>query len=462
MDTLKIKFLLPVYALIALFTVFCFDGVGDTGDSVMHYLFAKYAPWHPELFFDHWAKPMFVILSSPFAQFGMKGMKLFNVICLLGNLYFAVRVAEALKLKLAWAASIFIFFAPLCFTLTFSGLTEPLFAFWLTVFLFFEVVKQKHIIAALWVSFLPFVRSEGLIILIPVGLYYLLDKRFLALLLLGAGHVIMGLAGSFVYGTVFWVITKIPYTGSGSYGSGKLFHFVHQLFYVIGLPIYGLLLFGFISGLVKSDVRRNRAMFILIMGGFALFFAAHSLFWYFGLFHSFGLKRVMVAVIPLISLIALIGLNTLNDALNKIPKWQKGVVVFIVALTVIFPLLGTPSSIHWKKDLGKEPVQDVCEQVGTYFSKRGGIAGKFCYASPYLSETLNVDYFNPSQHVMPGDMDIKNLVPGDYLIWDFWFCPVEFGMTLERLQNEYGLSVVKEFVAKSDSDVRFVILTRSK
>ena len=55
--------ILFVYVVAAAFTIFYFNGTGDSGDSPMHYLFAKYAPKHPELYFDHWAKPLFVLLA---------------------------------------------------------------------------------------------------------------------------------------------------------------------------------------------------------------------------------------------------------------------------------------------------------------------------------------------------------------------------------------------------------------
>ncbi len=50
----------------------------DTGNSVVHYFFVRYAFENPVLFPDHWAKPFFTLPASPFAQFGFGGMKLFR------------------------------------------------------------------------------------------------------------------------------------------------------------------------------------------------------------------------------------------------------------------------------------------------------------------------------------------------------------------------------------------------
>ncbi|MDX5321819.1 MAG: hypothetical protein LPK45_11810, partial [Bacteroidota bacterium] len=49
-------------------------------DGVMHHLFARYVPQHPGNLLDHWAKPFYVLLSTPFAQLGFLGSLLFNVL----------------------------------------------------------------------------------------------------------------------------------------------------------------------------------------------------------------------------------------------------------------------------------------------------------------------------------------------------------------------------------------------
>ena len=84
----------------------------DTGDSVVHYFFARYAFGDPVLFLDHWAKPFFTLFASPFAQFGFGGMKLFNGLAGLLSAWFAYSIAKKLDLKFAWLAIILVLFAP--------------------------------------------------------------------------------------------------------------------------------------------------------------------------------------------------------------------------------------------------------------------------------------------------------------------------------------------------------------
>ena len=91
----------------------------DTGDSVVHYFFARYAFQNPMLFLDHWAKPFFTLLASPFAQFGFSGMKLFNGLAGLLSAWLAYCIARKLDLKFAWLAIIFVLFSPLHILLNF-------------------------------------------------------------------------------------------------------------------------------------------------------------------------------------------------------------------------------------------------------------------------------------------------------------------------------------------------------
>ena len=67
------KTIVALFFAIGCWVITYFNGTGDTGDSITHYFYAQYAPLHLELFFNHWAKPLYVLLASPFAQFGFIG-----------------------------------------------------------------------------------------------------------------------------------------------------------------------------------------------------------------------------------------------------------------------------------------------------------------------------------------------------------------------------------------------------
>ena len=56
-------------------------GILESGDGIQHYQIARYAWQHHELFLHSWGKPLFTLLSSPFAQLGIWGMTIFNALC---------------------------------------------------------------------------------------------------------------------------------------------------------------------------------------------------------------------------------------------------------------------------------------------------------------------------------------------------------------------------------------------
>ena len=52
-----------LFFLLCLFIAFSYEGTGDSGDSISHFLYAQYAFKHSENFFYQWAKPLFVLFA---------------------------------------------------------------------------------------------------------------------------------------------------------------------------------------------------------------------------------------------------------------------------------------------------------------------------------------------------------------------------------------------------------------
>jgi len=85
-------------------------------------------------------RPLFSILSSPFAQFGFYGIKVFNVILALMTMLLGFLTAKKLGYSSKLLAFVMIGFAPIYFITIFSALTEILagFVLILSVYLFFR------------------------------------------------------------------------------------------------------------------------------------------------------------------------------------------------------------------------------------------------------------------------------------------------------------------------------------
>jgi hypothetical protein len=454
-----IQILVGLYLLTGIVTIAYCDGTGDSGDSVLHYLFAKFAFTHPKLFFDHWAKPLFVLLSAPFAHFGFTGMKIFNLLVSTLSLVLTYKSIQALNLRNAILGPVLVVVAPLNFILTFSGLTEPLFALALIGSLYC-ILRKQLILASVIVSFIPFIRSEGLLFIGLFGIFFLLRRNWIPLIFLAAGHLFFACAGYSVHHDFLWVIRKIPYASMSSpYGNGELLHFFHQLYYVIGLPMTILFWTGFIFMVVQLIRRKQNLMkeenFIVLLG-FVVYFIFHSLAWKWGLFNSMGLKRVLIGVIPFIAIISLYGFTSLTE--NSFIRKKPGQVMKLILVTylLLFPVIPNPASINWKKDMMLGPDQMLSNRVATmmhYAGKR-----RYIFSHPYLSEALHLDHFDPTARLELNRNTLKQLKSRDIIIWENWFSVVEDGITREYLEKDNRLVKIREFNNKdNDSASTFVV-----
>jgi hypothetical protein len=434
-------FFLVLYAIVATCTIIFLDGTSDAGDSIHHYQFARYAPEHPELFFNHWAKPLYVLLACPFAQFGFVGTKVFNVLVALLTIFFTYRITETLGLKNTPLVIVMLLFSPLHYIITFSGLTEPLFALFCVIALYL-VLKYHFMAASIIISFLPFIRSEGLIILGVFGFYFLLKRQWKYLPLFLMGHIVYAIAGYFVYHDFLWVFNKIPYARlSSTYGNGTLLHFVESLIYAFGVPIYVLFWIGVIAIIVQSFKKRIQLEIqVLVFLLFFAFFIAHTLFWYLGIFNSMGLIRVFVGVMPISSIIALIGFNFITEEIFIIKHLPK--LIFqglILSYVLIFPFTINPAAINWKKDMCLSKDQELAKEVALLINQDSKSQHRFIFAHPYLAEALNIDWFNKNQHIDFMNDNLSHLQAGDIVIWENWFSVVEQGVVKTQLDQQPDL-----------------------
>jgi hypothetical protein len=449
--------LIIVYTIIAAFTIYYFDGTGDGGDSITHFLFAKYAPVHPELYFDHWAKPFFVLLASPFAQLGFTGIKIFNALLMLGSIIFTVLSARLLNYKYAWIAGLMLIVSPKVYILTFSGLTEPLFAFVL-IFSVWLCLRKKNILGAIMISFLPFVRSEGLIICAVFALYFLYRRQYKVVPLLLTGHLIYSVAGYFVYHNLLWVFTAIPYaTLKSIYGHGSLFHFLDQMTFVAGIPIYVFFYLGLVWFIYKVAKRQIQSTEVfLVLYPFITFFVAHSLFWYFGIFGSMGLSRVLVGVMPLACLIALNGFNMLTGFFKQ-TNLRLTIQFVFIAYLIIFPFSKNNTSVDFKRDMALDIPQQKAQILGKYLNKNYP-HNRLVSSYPYLFMVTQRDYFDLKARIDPNLQSIKTVVPNDVVVWDPWFC----SLSPQEIESTPGLEKKWQLKDREGNKSIFIVYQKIK
>ncbi len=430
---------LGVYAIIACFTIFYFDGTAGTGDTITHFLFAKYAFQYPIFYFDHWAKPIFTLLASPFAQFGFTGIKVFNAITTLFTLYFTYRCAVMLNIKQAFLPVIFCILMPSYYILTFSGLTEPLFALFLAVGTYF-LLKEKYLYAVLWVSFMPFVRSEGLIIILAFACFLLVKGKWKILPFFITGHAVYGLAGAAFHKDILWVIHKMPYrTLEHVYGKGSLFHFVDQLIYIVGLPVYGLIAISLVYYSLRLYKKQIDLKELFIPFTFFAFFVAHSLFWYFGIFASMGLKRVLIGIVPLMGIMAYHGYEFILHLLSKTSvKVQLFFKYGILLYAVIFPFTPNPAAINFKENMYLDASQQLAKKVAQDLQQKGLSSHKV------ISDNHYFEFLFPNFDILRAlsykDFTIQK---NDILIYD----PHYSRITKEHIEKTLGMKLIGRYTS---------------
>lgn len=449
----KIFYFFWILYTVALITVaICTDGTGGGGDSVLHFLYAKYAFLHPELFLNHWAKPLFTILSSPFTLVGFNGIKLFNVICSSAAVWFGYQIMEKWQISYRWAIAPIIFSSSLFMAVTLSGLTEPLSALILTSAIYFISIQQIKT-GLIVVSFMPFVRSEGLIILGVFFIYTCIKRHYKFVPLLFIGHIIFAVIGYSHYRDILWIFTKIPYANQVSiYGSGSWEHFIIQINFQTSPIIYTLFWIGSITLLLKLIISSKKITskegftehFWLVYGNFYAFLISHATFWALGIFNSMGLVRVFVSVMPLMVIICIDGLNVINSFYFK--KYNHFIVYLVVTVIIIIPFTEGKYKHDIPDDFLMSKEQTIIKDSIKPYLMNCWKDKTIVFTDPNVPFMLNLDPFDSSQCLWHHQIEKPNNLPDDrILVADVWFSKTEWGYPIDSILKDSGIILHAKF-----------------
>jgi hypothetical protein len=436
-DTKRLaQWLLLLGAAVSVCFVFITQNTYDTGDSIQHYLYARYAPQHPLNLLHSWAKPLFTLLAMGPAQFGYRGLLLFQCGLVAASAWLSYRVAQGLRVPYAGLAVLCCYAAPDYFHIQFSGLTEPLFGLLLVASVALAVRGRLAWSAAL-ASWLP---------LLGIWVVYLAwQKQWRLLPLLAVGYAVYSAIGAVVLGEPGWVFGRNAYPTVSSYGSGGLAGwstYVVGLLYLLGWVLAVLVVLG-IGQLLRRAMHRAawasplfQAELLLVYGCTAVFIAAHTLFWILGIFGSAGLTRVLAMLPPLLAVVALRGLSCLC-ALGRTPLAQQRIALATSVLAVAFLFTGLRMELRWQRDFGQPGDLALAEQAATWYRQQlGEKARPIAFEHPAIARALDIDQFD--RHVRPlasvaGKPVLDELPVGTLLFWDDWFSPVEGHLPLALL-----------------------------
>jgi len=443
--------LLAVLFIVFVKVVFSTQSSFGGGDHYEHFKLALYGWKYPRLLFSHWGKPVFTILISPFAQFGINAARTYNVLVGLLTAFITWRLATYFKFRYAWLAIPFVVFTPIYFATMFAVLTEITFSFFLvfSIYLFF---KNRFILSALVLSFLPLVRTEGVILFPLFILAYSLKKEFKALPFLLTGFLVISALGSPFYESFWWLITEMPYTGGAKemYGSGSLWHFVNHTPNITGGPMAILFIAGLIALAItwakNKETKLNQWFYfaLLIPGSFLIFFAAHSFVWWQGMGNSLGLIRVIASVSPLAALTAVFGLQYFlgfNFRYRNI--FSAAIITFLIFWVVID---GVKKHQYGFQDSDAER---LLKKASDFIKENQLENHKIFYFNGYIIFPLEIDPYqrDKSQQWYNNNQPnpAQKLPDSSIIVWDAMFGPNDGGVQLEMLENQDGIETLAVF-----------------
>ena len=432
--------LLCISVLMALIT----RGTYDSGDSIKHYLFARYAFEHPLNLLESWAKPLFTLLAAGPAQAGFMGMKFFQCAVVVTSVWCAYVVARSLRLPAPELTILFAYAMPDYFLIQFSGLTEPLFGLVLVGAVALAMTNRLNWSAAL-ISWLPFVRSEGFI-LIGIWVVYLAWRRqWRSLPLVLLGYVAYSVVGAVALGESGWVFARNPYATVSVYGHGNWNHFLISLPGMLGWVLTLLAVLG--GGRMLRDclrpVRRQESLFsaelLLVYGSITVFVLAHTIFWAKGLFNSFGLTRVLDVTAPLFAVVAVNGLAWLME-LGRSGEARRRIRIGATVAVVAFLFTGARNAFRWQRDFVRPPDQVVVDTAAAWMRQHYDLGTRpIAYEFPYVAMAMDNDPFDYAAHPASaaGWAPQPNQLPiGTLLVWDDWFARIESRLDLVQLRTD--------------------------
>ena len=436
-----------LFALISLFS----EGYYGGADNISHYFISRFAFKYPSLFLDSWGRPLYTILSAPFAQFGFQGSKMLNILLGISAAAMAWRIARNLGVKQPVGAMIFVCFTPLYLVMMPTALTEILFSFnlLLAILLF---IRKNYTASAIVISFIPFARSEGYILL-PLFLaafLYVRQPKVIPFLL--SGILIFSIAGSFYYKDLFWVFHKFPYPVTYQHPvytqTGSLWHFVMRRDLILGLPLEILFIAG-IGGMIRDFFSRDqilrknaRLLGILVFIPFILYFAFHSFLYWRAMGGSVGLERVLAAVLPLAALVSLKGFSDLAAILKPFRVLQILFAGVVYAAVILTPFMTYPAPFPLSPE-------EATIRKATEWLKSSAYSDRTLFFTDF-----NVPYYmgddpfkkNPADCYAFGDCKFLDTIPaGSVLIWDAHFGANESKIPVDSLLSNSRQMVVNYF-----------------
>ncbi|MEP7342342.1 MAG: hypothetical protein ABI977_31740 [Acidobacteriota bacterium] len=460
---------LMLCALVGAGMLFLFDDSCQI-DGGQHYLFARWAWTHHELFVGVWSRPLFTFFYSFPALVSFRAARALTVLICLAIAWQTWRLAEDFKLCRAPLSIVLLFLQPSFFLFCADTMTEPIFALVYVVALRLHH-RGKRIAGMIVASLMVLARPEGFFLAALWAFWELrsaecgvrsaenparLDRpstisktweaaksairnpqSAIRLLFLATGAFLWWLAALLLTGDPLFIKhnwpTNWPMTGT-VYGAHGLIAYPSRLPEVVGLFLLPVFVYGLVWLLKKRQLFTLTSSFLLI-------FVLHTILRAYGLLGSAGYPRYLVAISPAIALITLAGWNQMAKRFAHVSRPIRIGCAAIILATSAWCNFVYADGAEWSRDaqaigaLHRQFQMELTQPVIT----------RFVWSKPYACILFDRDpWENPAftRNREPDLQTLRDLPAGTLAVWDARIGPKEFGLRSEDFQAS-GFSLLK-------------------
>ena len=404
-------------------------------DGGHHYLFARYAWKHHEMFVDVWARPLFTFLYSFPALLGYPAAKLFTVLVCVITAWQTFRIAEDFGMKRAALVIPMLFLQPSYFLLSADTMTEPIFALVLVTALRLHL-KGRVAAGMIVASLMVLARPEGFFLGVLWGLWVLLDKRgppnrwrrLPGTLLLAVGGAAWWLASLLITGDPLFIKHNWPPgwdATQATYGTGSIATYVVRFPEIAGPLLWLVFLFGLALLLARRQMGTVTSAFVTL-------FVLHSLFRVFGLFGAAGYPRYFVCVAPAIALITLAGWNEIAHWFARVPRFvTTTAAVTVFTLSAVFTVSYADAAIY---------VRDAhaIQEMYAWFQANPRPVEKVVWSQAYMAILFDSDIWENPKFTSGKESNLALLQrspQGTLIFWDGETGPSWYGIKADDLEQ---------------------------
>jgi hypothetical protein len=289
---------------------------------------------------------------------------------------------------------------------------------------------------------------------------FIVRKKWKSIPLFLVGFFVISFLGYlFVYDHLLWLFQTNPYTsnnGFDHYGTGSWIDYFVKFYYMTGIPFIILfwistvfLFVGIIFQVRSSIVRMFSSIEFILFALFFSFFLSHVVFWKFGLFHSFGMSRVLISITPIALLIVLYLLHRIIQYSFKL----KGVVVVCILSLTVFPFLNNPSAWNYSKEFAMNPELKAMKEIQKEFNLDSLHASRIYYSSTPLMTIWNYDVYDTAKLKSIRELQFQKPTSSRYIVVvEDWFMNIDCNV----MRSDSLFLGLKKVYSKKVSDVNTV------